>query len=340
VKIEKTFITFIILLFASSGLWAQLEFYKEELQFELDKNFFTVVGGYYFRNVGDHDIKATLFYPIPRDSILGVYDSAYVKGSSLQTDSTITIKKENGFFFNIEVGEKDTACYRVSYRQKLLGNKAKYIFTTTNTWGKPLECASFQLSFPKNIRIDSLSIIPDSLTENADRYTVFWEQKRFMPGKDLVILFHEEEIKDISNIEFRDKNTFLYARITPLLIQGVAAGYVIRHNKLGGGLIDYIIAVNFHSYPGYQESYGLSLVTEYFKDWRAKGFFYRLNLGLEYGDFFEFAEEGGPQEMKFLPNITGGIGYSFSYDNSSSVRISFEIGWTAFLARINIEFVL
>lgn len=339
-KIEKILIILTIILLACSALKAQIEFFKEDLQFELDKKFFTVAGDYYFRNAGDHDIKATLFYPIPRDSILGTYDSVQVTFSSQQTDSPITIRKENGFFFNVEVEANSTTKYNISYRQRLLGNKAKYIFTTTNTWGKPLECAAFRLSFPKNIRIDSLSIIPDSLLEIDEVYTVFWTRENFMPGKDLVILFHEKEVKDISQIEFRDKHTFLYARITPLLIQGIAAGYVIRQNKLGGGLIDYIITANFHYYSGYQESYGLSLVTEYFKDWRAKGFFYRLNVGLEYGDFFEFFEEGGPQKMKFLPNITGGIGYSFSYDNSSSVRISFEIGWTAFLARINIEFVL
>lgn len=337
--IKKILFTLTIILLACSGLWAQIEFFKEDLQFELNENFFTVTGDYYFRNTSDHDIKATLFYPIPRDSILGSYDSANVRGPSQQKDSPITVMKEKGFFFNVEVGEKGTACYRVSYRQQLLGNKATYIFTTTNTWGKPLEEAAFQLTFPKNIRIDSLSIIPDSLQENINAYTVFWTEKHFMPGKNLVILFHEEEIKDISQIEFRDKNTFLYARITPLLIPGIAAGYVIRHNKLGVGLIDYIITANFHYYSGYHESYGLSLVTEHFKNWQAKGFFYRLNVGLEYGDFFEFLEESGPQKMKFLPNITGGIGYSFSNNNSSSARISVEIGWTSFLARINLEFL-
>ncbi len=333
-----TSVLFLFIFLICTTANAQIEFFKEDLQFELNKNFFTVAGDYYFRNIGDHDIKATLFYPIPRDSLLGYYDSVKVTYSSQQTDSPITIRKENGFFFNVEINSKTSAKYSVSYRQKLLGNKAKYIFTTTNTWGKPLECANFRLSFPKNIRIDSISIIPDSLMEIDEVYTVFWTRENFMPGKDFVILFHEEEVKDISQIEFRDKNTFLYARITPLLIPGIAAGYVIRHNKLGGGLIDYIITVNFHYYSGYQESYGLSLVTEYFKDWRAKGFFYRLNVGLEYGDFFEFLEEGGPQKMKFLPNITGGIGYSFSYDNSSSVRISVEIGWTSFLGRINVEY--
>jgi len=197
VKIPKILFTLIALLLITSALWAQLEFYKEDLTFELDKNFFTVEGDYYFRNLGDHDIKATLFYPISRDSILGVYDSAYVRGPFRQTESPITVMKENGFFFNVAVGENDTACYRVYYRQKLLGNKATYIFTTTNTWGKPLEEAAFQLHFPKDIRIDSLSMIPDSLQENANVYTVFWKEKQFMPGKDLVILFHEEEIKDI-----------------------------------------------------------------------------------------------------------------------------------------------
>ncbi|MBN2018238.1 MAG: hypothetical protein JW794_08955 [Candidatus Cloacimonetes bacterium] len=339
-KIEKILVTIIILLLISSALWAQLEFYKEDLSFELDKNYFTVEGDYYFRNVGNHNIKATLFYPIPRDSILGVYDSAFVKGQPQQTESPITIIKENGFFFNVEVGKKDTACYRISYRQKLLGNKATYIFTTTNTWGKPLEEAAFRLTFPnKQLRIDSLSMIPDRLKKNEDSYTIYWSEKKFMPVQNLVILFHEEEEKDIPKIETKEKNSLLYIRITPLLIPGLAAGYVIRHNNAGYALIDFIFAANFHYSSGYHESYGFSFITEYFNGCQMKGIFYRLNLGLEYGDFFDLFEEGGPQEKKFLPNITGGIGYAFIDKSGSSVRLSLEVGWTSFLGRINIEYL-
>ena len=318
---------------------AQIEFYKENLQFELVKNFFTVAGDYYFRNVGDHNIKATLFYPIPRDSVLGVYDSAFVKGPSQQTDSPITIRKENGFFFNVEIEANSTTKYNISYRQKLLGNKAKYIFTTTNTWGKPLECAAFQLSFPKNIRIDSLSTIPDSLLEINEGYTVFWTRENFMPGKDLVILFHEEEIKDISEIDYKERNKFIYIRFTPLLIPGIAVGYTKRRYKLGGGFTDYIIAANFHSYPGYQESYGLSLVTERFKYYQPKGIFYRLNIGFEYGVFLSPLDEGHNSQKILVPNITWGMGYGFSNGNSSSFRLCFEIGITSFLVRMNLELV-
>jgi len=63
VIIKKIFFTLTIILLACSGLWAQIDFFKEDLQFELNENFFTVTGDYYFRNTSDHDIKATLFYP-------------------------------------------------------------------------------------------------------------------------------------------------------------------------------------------------------------------------------------------------------------------------------------
>ncbi len=338
-KIEKIFITLIILLFASSGLWAQIDFFKENLQFDLKENSFSVEGDYYFRNVGDHDIKVTLFYPIPRDSILGAYDSVSVTGPSQQTDSPITVMKENGFFFNVAIGANKSAIYTIAYRQELLGNKAKYIFTTTNTWGKPLECASFRLTFPKNIRIDSLSTIPDSLLEINNTYTVFWTRKRFMPKEDLVILFHEEEEKDISEIDFKDKNTFVYFRFTPLLIPGIAAGYVKRQHKLGGGFTDYIIVANYHFYTGYHESYGLSLVTERFKYYQPKGIFYRLNIGFEYGYFFNPLDEGQNSKKILVPNITWGMGYGFSNGNSSSFRLCFEIGITSILGRMNLELV-
>ncbi len=269
-NIKRILSTLTIILFVCSALWAQIDFFKEDLQFELNEHYFTVEGDYYFRNVGDHDIKVTLFYPIPRDSLLGMYDSVKVISPVPQSDSPITAIKENGFFFNVDIGANTSAMYTIAYRQALLGNKAKYIFTTTNTWGKPLEEAAFRLTFPKNIRIDSLSTIPDSLLEINNSYTVFWTEENFMHGKDLFILFHEEEEKDISEIDFKDKNTFVYIRITPLLIPGFALGYTTRRHKLGGGFTDYTIAANYHFYSGYHESYGLSLVTERFKYYQPK----------------------------------------------------------------------
>ena len=340
-KIKKILLALNIILLACSALWAQIEFFKEDLHFELNKNFFTVAGDYYFRNVGDHDIKATLFYPIPRDSLLGAYDSAKVTSSSQPTDSPITIRKENGFFFNVEIGANSTAKYYILYRQKLLGNKAKYIFTTTNTWGKPLECANFRLSFPKNIRIDSLSTIPDSLLEIDEEYTVFWTRENFMPGKDFVIHYHKESVTDISSPEtfIETRHEFMYLRVSPLLIPGVAVGYTHRIRLIDETTIDFIIAANYHLYRDLHKSYGVSIISEHFGNIRAVGLFFRANVGAEYAEMQNPLDDDPERKKRWFPNITIGLGYSISIFGSSYIRFSAEIGYTWLLGRINCEFL-
>jgi len=342
VKIKKILLALTIILLACSALWAQIEFFKEDLQFELNKNFFTVAGDYYFRNAGDHDIKATLFYPIPRDSFLGAYDSTKVTYSSQQTDSPITVIKENGFFFNVEIGANSTAKYTIRYRQKLLGNRAKYIFTTTKSWGKPLEKADFQLKFPKTLKIDFLSILPDSLQEYEDTYTLFWTRENFMPKEDFVIHYHKKPYKELTdsfNDALEDKSHYLYLRLTPYFIPGGAVGYTYRLIGCEELAIDFTLAANYHYWTESHKSYGLSLITEHFSNTKAKGFFFRANLGAEYGSSLRFFDEKPQDEKRWFPNVTVGLGYSIIIFNSSYLRLSAEIGLTCLIGRFNCEFL-
>lgn len=336
-----TSVLFLFILLICLTAQAEIEFFKEDLQFELRDGYFIVAGNYYFRNPTDQAILVTLFYPIPRDSMLGMYDSAEVIYSSQQTDSPITVIKENGFFFNVEIDANSTAQYYISYRQKLLGNKAKYIFTTTSTWGKPLESAVFQLTFPKNLTIDSLSMLPDSLQENDNEYTLFWEKENFMPREDFVIRYHEENAHDIppTETDIEKRHEFMYLRLTPFLIPGVAVGYTHRIRLKDEGVIDCAIAANYHSWADAHQSYGLSLITEHFGNTKAKGFFFRANVGAEYGEMQNPFDDDIEPENKWFPNVTVGLGYSIIIFNSSYLRLSAEIGYTMLLGRINCEFL-
>ena len=330
---------FLLFLFFCSVLHAEIEFFKEDLQFELNDGYFIVAGNYYFRNTTDRDIQATLFYPIPRDNMLGSYDSVEVKDSSQDSDSLVTVIKEKGFFFNIEISANSTAEYTISYRQKLLGNRARYIFTSTKSWGKPLERADFQLTFPKTLKIDFLSIIPDSLQESDDTYMLFWTKEDFMPEEDFVVHYHKKSYRELTNSfhnEPKEKSHYFYLRLTPYFIPGGAVGYTRRIQILEEGAIDFTLAANYHYYPEAHESYGLSLISEHFGNTQAKGIFFRANLGAEYIKFRNF---DGDQKYskKFFPNITAGLGYSIIIGDGSFLRLSSEIGYTIFIGRINCE---
>jgi len=340
---QNKILLLLISIFICSIVHAEIEFFKEDLQFELQDGYFIVAGNYYFRNTSNRDIQATLFYPIPRDSMLVNYDSVEVKDSSQDSDSLVTTIRENGFFFKVAIGANSTAQYTIRYRQKLLGDKAKYLFTTTSTWGKPLESAAFQLTFPKNIKIDSLSMLPDSLQEYEDTYTLFWTRENFMPQEDFVVHYHKKKYKKISELpkeKYSIRKDFFYLRLTPYVIPGAAVGYTRRIRLLDGGAIDFTLAVHHHFLCESHKTYGLSLISEHFGNIQAKGLFFRANLGCEYGSYLRLYYEDPENEKKWAPNITGGLGYSIPIFSSSYIRFSAEIGYTMLFGRINCELLL
>jgi len=339
---QNKILLLLISIFICSIVHAEIEFFKEDLQFELQDGYFIVAGNYYFRNTSNRDIQATLFYPIPRDSMLVNYDSVEVKDSSQDSDSLVTAIREKGFFFNVEIGANSTAKYTIRYRQKLLGNRAKYIFTTTKSWGKPLEKADFQLTFPKTLKIDSLSMLPDSLQEYEDTYTLFWTRENFMPQEDFVVHYHKKKYTKISELpkeKYSIRKDFFYLRLTPYVIPGAAVGYTRRIRLLDGGAIDFTLAVHHHFLGESHKTYGLSLISEHFGNIQAKGLFFRANVGAEYAGMQNPFDDDPEPDKKWFPNVTVGLGYSMIIFDSSYLRFSAEFGYTWFIGRINCEFL-
>ncbi|MDP8226589.1 MAG: hypothetical protein P9L89_02960 [Candidatus Celaenobacter polaris] len=138
-------------------------------------------------------------------------------------------------------------------------------------------------------------------------------------------------------IENKYRKNFLYLRITPFLIPGVAVGYTHRIRLIDETTIDFIIAANYHAWGDAHQSYGMSLITEHFGNTRAIGLFFRANLGCEYGSYLRLYYEDPENEKKWAPNITGGLGYSIPIFSSSYIRFSAEIGYTMLFGRINCE---
>ena len=165
-----------------------IEFYREDLTFKIEKGYFSVDGIYYFCNVSDKALKTNLFYPFPTDSTYGNIDSVFV----LLNDS-IPIefyKKENkGIYFPVKISAYGTTKYRIKYRQKITGNKAEYILTSTQTWKKPFEIVNYKLIVPNDIKIKDISYKADSINNSAANTIYFWKKKDFMPEKNMIIMF-------------------------------------------------------------------------------------------------------------------------------------------------------
>ena len=172
-----------------------MEFYREDLNFVLNTEKFIVSGIYYFRNETDRDIKRTLFYPFPNDTLYEeVTDFSSI---CLQDSLDVTTKiSKKGAYFRISLQAGKEANYFISYQQNLLGNKAEYILRTTKTWGKPFKEVNYTLKFPMEFTIDSLSYIPDSLKTLENKYELYYHYEDFMPDRDFLIKFESDSKKE------------------------------------------------------------------------------------------------------------------------------------------------
>ena len=159
----------------------------------IEENYFYVNGLYYFRNTSNKELKQRLIYPFPQDSAYGKVDSLFVINV---IDSTITTNMQNGekgASFTIQIDPDSTAIYRIGYRQELKDKKAEYILTTTQTWGRPFEQVNYKLIFPKELKLDSLSYMPDSLRDENNQFIFFWYKDDFMPDRNFEIHFSKKE---------------------------------------------------------------------------------------------------------------------------------------------------
>ncbi|MFH2143122.1 MAG: hypothetical protein ABIJ97_11905, partial [Bacteroidota bacterium] len=181
------------LLFNNQPIQNNLEFYREDIKFEIQKDIFIVDGTYYFCNTGSNYIKENLFYPFPlNDSLYGGIDSIIV--IDLKTNQKIPFirNKEKGIYFKINLDPYGIIKYKIGYRQKLLGNTAEYILTTTQSWKKSFEIVNYELITPPNIEILSVSYEPDSIFQAENKFTYLWKRKDFMPDKNMLIRFRSK----------------------------------------------------------------------------------------------------------------------------------------------------
>lgn len=175
----------------SLQLVAELRFYREDLHFTLSDSIFSVDGLYFLRNDSEKELKQFLFYPFPQDSLYGLVDTVFCQNASRLDSARVVRWNQKGASLQITIPAQDTTVMRIYYNHKLKGGKAEYILETTAAWGKGFEQAYYYLTFPKYIKIKSLSYIPDELEETDTHYTLIWMKKDFLPLKNFVVEFEK-----------------------------------------------------------------------------------------------------------------------------------------------------
>lgn len=165
-----------------------VSFYAEDLNFSLNASTFEVDGLYYFRNHTEKEVKQMLFYPFPDIEKYGeiTFIRIHIQGD---TTSMLSTKSSKGSLFKLKVPPNGEAVYCISYGQKMKSKEAKYIITTTQKWNEPFEFAKYTLTFPENLMMDSVSILPDTTGFIENKILYRWQMENFMPTVDFVFRF-------------------------------------------------------------------------------------------------------------------------------------------------------
>ena len=179
----KSLLVLPLLFLAHSLLGQGLTFPRESINFRLDRQHFSVSGYYYFAGATG---RFPVLYPFPNGS--NVVDSATVTDSKELRSIAYTMQ-DNGLVFGLNRPSADTSVIQIYYREKLAGNKATYILTTTRAWGRALEQASYSLLVAPGIKVTSLSLKPDSEMDTPQGRLYFFIRKDFMPAGDFVVEF-------------------------------------------------------------------------------------------------------------------------------------------------------
>lgn len=180
----KKILFFLLVVTCSHSYSQEIEFYKENITMEISEGYFNVTGTYYLRS--DSNSTFPLTYPFPKDPLYGEVDSIYL--FNLKTGAPVEIKKKTGtgILFMAEPDTSGKAEILISYRQKIKGNKAEYIVTTTRTWQKPIEEATFQLITPAGMVIEKSSYPPADTLITSENQVYTWYFFNFMPEENMI----------------------------------------------------------------------------------------------------------------------------------------------------------
>jgi hypothetical protein len=182
----------LILLFhlvcAPCVLSQEVEFFKENISFQLTRETFFIDGYYWFSNPSDKNAEKIIFYPFGNTTSMEVIDSIEVFNMTKRFVQHVSKRTEGGIYFIATLAARDTVVYRVMYRQKLIYDSVRYILRSTRQWGKPLESAEFTLRVRSPIDMLSCTYRPDTLYSIQGEKIYYWKMKNFLPDYDLV--FH------------------------------------------------------------------------------------------------------------------------------------------------------
>ncbi|HVP15259.1 MAG TPA: hypothetical protein VMS88_06930 [Terriglobales bacterium] len=163
-----------------------LEFHSEVVRIAIIGDSVEVRGLYRFLCAGS-GAAFPILYPYPEDARLGgartVSLECRAAGSSAWSAIPFTEVKAPGSIWSLPA-RRDTLEVLAVYRQALHARYARYIVTTTGSWGHPLTSARFEITLPAGAKPTRFSF-PFRLARGS-RTWVF-EAADFLPDRDIEV---------------------------------------------------------------------------------------------------------------------------------------------------------
>ncbi|MGE5395819.1 MAG: hypothetical protein ACM3P1_13835 [Candidatus Saccharibacteria bacterium] len=184
----KKSILFSLLIVLSLPIWLMAQnpvaFFEEHIDFALDSSSFCINGIYSFYNSSQEMVIQPILFPfaVTTESI----DS--IKVVDLNRQQLLSYKMmTNAIAFTINILPKDTLDIHIFYRQKA-SERNTYILTTTESWSRPLDYASYSLNAPSKMNIEAFSYQPDSIKVTGKHRLYKWRKHNFLPKHDFDII--------------------------------------------------------------------------------------------------------------------------------------------------------
>jgi len=190
-------LTIVIILLLTNSIMANdndaprrpVDFFAEEITLAVDDGFVTIAGIYHFRNNTAHEGNYPIMFPFYVDSLSSFPDK--IEGSLIGTDTaTLNIREmadRNGAMIDIPLMPNAVTIWRLDYRQRITGNSARYILKSTQSWGQPLEEATYKFVIPSHFADVRTWPEADSIAEESGLCKFWAHRKDFMPLEDMTI---------------------------------------------------------------------------------------------------------------------------------------------------------
>jgi hypothetical protein len=172
-----------------------VDFYKEEITLAVNDSESSVNGIYYFRNNTEKAGNFPVIFPFYVDS-LSLFPYS-IKPYAVDSSKTVSldfesIEKLGSISLAIPLKPHSVTIWHLDYVQKIKARQARYIITSTNAWGRPLQEATYRFIAPANC--DSIKTWPpaDSSFKEGGRLIFLSHQKDFLPKQEMEISWRKK----------------------------------------------------------------------------------------------------------------------------------------------------